>query len=81
MEVSKKEWIKTEEMLEQLKNDPDVDHQYTHWLGGILRSTYFMMYDSHKDLFEVSMDWLEFEYYTESEFLECYSGHFWCLDV
>lgn len=76
-----KDWISTEEMLEALKNDPDNDQEYHHWIGGILFSTYFMKYDSHKNLFEVSLDWIEFEYYTEAEFLKDYAGHLWHRDA
>ena len=29
-----KKWIKTEQMLEGLKGEPDVEQQYCHYLGG-----------------------------------------------
>ena len=37
-----KKWIKTEQMLEVLKGEPDVEQQYCHYLGGILRSTHWL---------------------------------------
>ena len=37
-----KKWIKTEQMLEMLKGEPDVEQQYCHYLGGILRSTHWL---------------------------------------
>ena len=75
MEESK--WIKTEQMLENLRNNPDVDYSYSHWLGGILRSTHFLLYDSSKDKFGDSMDWKGYDWYTEAEFLNRYAGHWW----
>lgn len=32
--MEKKKWIKTEQMLEALKNDPNNEQEYTHYLGG-----------------------------------------------
>lgn len=32
-------WIKTEEMLENLSNEPGEEYQYARYLGPILRST------------------------------------------
>ncbi|SFO44750.1 hypothetical protein [Prevotella sp. tf2-5] len=36
--MKEKKWIKTEQMLEALKNDPDKEHEYTHYLGSCLHS-------------------------------------------
>ncbi len=33
-------WIKTEQILETLRKEPDTEQQYCHYLGGILRSTH-----------------------------------------
>lgn len=76
-----KTWINTEQMLQELKNDPDNEHEYTHHLGGILRSTHWLIYDSKKILFGDSCDWQNYEWYTESEFLHEYAGHRWRRDA
>jgi len=74
--MEKKDWIKTEQMLENLKNEPDVEQQYCHHVCGILRSTHWLIYSSEKDQYGDSMN-IEFDWYTKEEFLECYSGHWW----
>ena len=74
-------WITTEQMLEALKNDPDNEHEYTHYLGGILRSTYWLIYDSKKNKFGVSTDWYRYVWYTEGEYLDVCAGHWWRRDV
>jgi hypothetical protein len=38
--MEEKKWITTEQMLEALRNNPNNEQQYTHYLGGILRSTH-----------------------------------------
>lgn len=44
-----KKWIQTEQMLEDLKNDPDYEQEYTHYLGGILRcDTYQVPHDTYQ---------------------------------
>ena len=75
MEDSK--WIKTEQMLEDLRRDADNEHQYAHWLGSLLLSTHWIEFDSTKGMFGDSMDWSEYYWYTEAEFLERYAGHWW----
>ena len=55
-----KKWITTGQMLEELRNDPDNEQQYTHYLGGILRSTHWLIYDSEKHQFGDSTDWNEY---------------------
>ena len=77
--LDKTKWVKTEEVVEFLKNDPDNEHEFTHYLGGMLRSTYRMEYKSEKDMFAISRDWFHPDSYTESELLECYKGHWWNL--
>ena len=44
-------WIKTEEMLENLHNEPGVEQQYARYLGPILRSTHWLKYDAEQDLY------------------------------
>ena len=75
--MEEKKWITTEQMMEALKNDPDNEQQYTHYLGGILRSTRWLEYNSKKNLFGNSCDWDNYTWYTEDEFLEMYAGHWW----
>ena len=53
-------WIKTEELLENLLNEPGVEQQYVHYLGPILRSTHWLIYDAEKGLFGDSTDWDEY---------------------
>ena len=79
--MEEKKWITTEQMLEALKNDPDNEHEYTHYLGGMLRSTHWLEYDSKKNLFGHSTDWYEYDWYTETEFLSDYAGHWWRRDA
>lgn len=76
-----KKWIKTEQMLETLKNDPNNEHEYTHYLGGILRSTHWLIYDLEKEQIGDSTDWKNYIWYAEMEFLEDYLGHLWHQDL
>ncbi|MBO7138975.1 MAG: hypothetical protein J6W19_00145 [Prevotella sp.] len=78
--MEEKEWIKTEQMLEDLKNDPGYEHEYTHYLGGILRSTHWWIYNSKKKRFGHSTDWKYYGWFTEAEILEIYAGHWWMRD-
>lgn len=78
--MEERKWITTEQMLEALKNDPDNEQEYTHYLGGILRSTYWLIYDSNKNKFGVSTDWYRYVWYAEKEYLEDYAGHWWMRD-
>ena len=64
-----KKWIKTEQMLEALKKDADNEQEYTHYLGGFLRSTHWLIYDSKKNQFGQSTNWFDYDWYTEEEFL------------
>lgn len=77
----KNNWIKTEEMLLMMKGHPNEEMEFTHYLGGMLRSTYWGMYDSSKQLFGLSTDWDYSCEYTEKELLEQFMGHFWRRDV
>ena len=72
-----KKWITTEQMLEALKNDPDNEHEYNLSLvGGFLSSTHWMVYDSETRMFGHSRD-IHYNWYSEAEFLEMYSGCQW----
>ena len=75
MEANK--WITTEQMLEALKNDADNEHEYSLSLcGGILRSTHWFVYDSEEKRFGHTRDW-PYDWFSESEILESYSGCLW----
>jgi len=78
--MEEKKWIKTEQMLANLKNDPDNEQEYTHYLGGNLRSTHWLTYDSKKCQFGNSSDWDDYGWYTEAEFLEAFAEHWWRRD-
>ena len=57
-----KKWITTEQMLEVLKREPDVEHQYCHYLGGILRSTHWLEYSSKREQYGDSTNWLDYSW-------------------
>ena len=77
-----KKWITTEQLLQSLKNDPDNEHEYRRWLGGILFSTHWFLYDSEKQQIGDSSNWFHHDgWYTETEFLECYAGAWWHRDA
>ena len=76
-----KKWITTEQMLEVLKREPDVEHQYCHYLGGILRSTHWLEYSSKREQYGDSTNWLDYSWYTESEFLEVHAGEWWMRKI
>ena len=73
----KKKWITTEQMLVNLKSEPDNEQQYCHYLSGCLRSTHWLEYSSEKDKYGDSTDWFDYSWYTEAEFLEMHTGHWW----
>ena len=72
-----KKWIKTEQMLEALKSEADVEQQYCHYLGGIQRSTHWLEYSSKRDQYGDSTNWLDYTWYSEDECLEIHSGEWW----
>lgn len=76
-----KNWITTEQMVEALKKDPNNEHEYTHYLGGFLRSTHWWYYDAVKNEFCNSTDWNNYARLTETEVLNMYPGHKWRRDV
>ena len=76
--VEQKEWITTEQMLHALKNDPDNEQEYSLNLGGkVLRSTHWFVYDLEKRMFVHTRDW-PYDWFSETEILEYYSGCEWC---
>lgn len=77
--LDKTKWVKTTDVVEFLKSDPDNEHEFTHYLGGMLRSTYWMEYKSAEAVFALSTDWSHYEMFSESELLEYYAGHWWNL--
>ena len=73
-ELDKKRWVNTTDVIEFLKSDPDHEHEFNLYLGGMLRSTYWMEYKSDKNMFALSRESIRPDYYTEAELLECYEG-------
>ena len=72
-----KKWIKTEQMVEVLKAEPDVEQQYCHYLGGIMRSTHWLIFSPEKNLIGESTDWYEYDWFSEAEFLAFHSREWW----
>ena len=75
--MEKRKIIGTVDVLENLKRDPDVEQQYTHYLGGILRSTYWLEYSIEKNMYGESTNWFDYTWYTEADFLEIHAGEWW----
>lgn len=73
-------WIKTEAMLENLRNEADLEQQYARHLGGFLRSTHWLKYDSKNNLFGDSTDWDSFAWFTREEFLSFFGNGWWCRE-
>ena len=71
-----RKWISTEEMIEALRNEPDVDQQYCHYICGILRSTHWLMYSSKKDRYGDSIN-IHYDWYTKDDFLKIHAGEWW----
>lgn len=76
-----RKWIKTEEMLENLRNEPGKEQQYTFYMGPILRSTHWLVYDLKKDLYGDSTDWKEYSWFTREEYLSIRGGMWWSRDI
>jgi len=79
--MENKKWITTKQMLNDLKNDPDNEHEYRHYICSILRSTHWLIYDSKNKRFGDSSDWNHYDWYTEEEFMEYHKGEWWHRDV
>lgn len=77
--LDKTKLVKIEDVVEFLKSDSDHEHEFTHYLGGMLRSTYWMEYKSAEAVFALSTDWSHYEMFSESELFEYYAGHWWNL--
>ena len=72
-----KKWVTTEQMLENLKNDANHEHEYNLWLAdGFLTSTHWLVFDSKSQLIGHTRN-NEYDWYTETEFLEDYAGCSW----
>ena len=64
-------------MLEALKNDPGIEHEYNLWFfGGFLSSTHWIVYDSKRKMFGHTRN-IGYDWYTEAEFLKFYAGCRW----
>ena len=74
-ELDWKRWMKSKDVIEFFKSDPNNEHEFSHYLGGVLRSTYWMEYKLDIEMFGISQDWIHPDYYTEEELLEHYEGH------
>lgn len=72
-------WITTEQVVKELMNASDNEQEYTRYLGGILRSTHWFVFDSKRGLFGDSIN-NAFDWFTKKEFLEAYSGALWHRD-
>ena len=75
------DWIKTEQMLEALKNDPDNGHEYRHYICSFLLSTHWLIYDSKKNLFGDSCESIRYDWYTEEEYLSIHENEWWHRDA
>lgn len=73
-------WIKTKDMLENLRNEPGVEQQYVRYLGPILRSTHWLKYDAEKDLYGDSSNWIDFSWFTREDFLSIIGDGWWCRE-
>lgn len=76
-----KTWITKEEMVKNLKRDPDNVHEYSHHLGGVLYSTHWYVYNSKMRLFGHSDNLNDYDWYTEEEMLEFYNWGLWRRDA
>ncbi len=79
--MKEKNWIKTEQVIENLKNEPDVEHQYCHHICGILRSTHWLEYSSERKEIGESTDWYEYYWFTVDEFLDIHKDEWWMREV
>ena len=79
--MKEKRWIKTEQMLEVLKNDADNEQEYTLSIGGVLFATHWLVYDSKRETYGFSSDWYNYEWYSEDELLDIYKERWWRRDA
>ena len=52
-----------------------------HWMGGILFSTHWLIFDPKKALYGESMNWKDYDWFTEDEYMEIHAGEWWHRDV
>lgn len=67
------------QIIAAMKARPGVEMEFSHLLGGALRSTYWGFYDEASGLFGLSTEWQYEAEWTEEEILDCFKGHFWEL--
>ena len=75
-----RKWIKTDEMLENLRQEPGVEQQYARHLRGILRSTHWLKYDGERDLYGDSVN-ISFDWFTRGEFLSLFGDGWGCREA
>ncbi len=79
--MEEKKWIKTEEVVEMLKSEPNVEQEYRHHLGGFLRSTHWLEYSSERDQIGDSKNWDDYYWCSVDEFLEMHKDEWWMRDA
>lgn len=78
--MANKDILRTEQVLDNLKKAPDDEQEYTRFLGGILHTTHWLIFDPERNLFGDSKDWPRYSWYTEAEFMERFAGALWRRD-
>ena len=75
--MEKEKWFTTEQVIENLKNDANNEHEYNLWLcDRIVTSTHWVVYDAEKQMIGHTREY-DYDWYTEAEFLEYYAGCKW----
>ena len=74
------QWIKTEQMLDDVREHPGEERQYTYYVGPGLTSTHRLVYDAERDLYGDSVDWCEYYWCTREEFMRARGDRWWSLD-
>ena len=74
------QWIKTEQMLDELLEHPGEERQYTYCLASGLTSTHWLMYDAKQDMYGDSVNWFDYDWYTREEFLSGRGERWWSFD-
>ncbi len=75
--MKEQKWIKTEQVIECLKNEPNVEQEYRHHLGGRMCTTHWLEYSSQSGEICDSRDWNSDVWFTEAEFLEMHVDEWW----
>lgn len=68
------EVLSTREIISLMRDREGKELQFTHFLGGVLRSTYWGRYDPESGLFGLSTDWDYDIDWTEEEIIECFGN-------